>query len=35
MAVLSADVEIRLSTQTGAAGNSTASTPAASIGSQA
>lgn len=32
MAVESADVEIRLSTQTGSAGNSTASTPAASIG---
>ena len=32
MAVESADVEIRLSTQTGSAGNSTASTPAESIG---
>lgn len=32
MAVVSADVEIRLSTQSGAAGDSTASTPAASIG---
>ena len=32
MAVVSADIKKRLSTQSGAAGNSTASTPAASIG---